>query len=65
MPWTTQITFEPPPPPSWKNVLDPCMIEIYTLTGLFFLKCILKSIIKNKKKDQVLNTSMRTGQTLA
>lgn len=52
MPWATQITFEPPPPPpSWKNVLDPCMIEIYTFTGFFFLKCILKSIIKNKKRS--------------
>lgn len=36
MPWTTQITFEPPPLLSWKNILDPCMIEIYTFTGFFF-----------------------------
>lgn len=65
MPWTTQITFEPPPPP----LLEKCSGSLHDwdlhIYRIFFLKCILKSIIKNKKKDQVLNTSMRTGQTLA
>lgn len=64
MPWTTQITFEPPLL-SWKNVLDPCMIEIYTFTGFFFFEMHIKIDYKKLKKDQVLNTCMRTGQPLA